>query len=124
MQRKIRLSAMALMLSTGCLRLGAAVVNISTGFYFYSPNSVTVNAGDTIHWQTLNGHSATETNNPPSSATYNGTGFRSPLGTASTFDWVATAGPHNYFCEVHGGNLMYGYIYVLDPTATPTSTET
>src|SRR5438445_11140079 len=111
-----------LMLSLAACGLNAATVTINAGFPF-SPSSVTVTSGDTVHWQFLGGHDVAETNDPlPGSAVYNGTGFRSVCCSNSTFDLVPQDGPHLYFCEVHGGYAMYGYIFVASPTPTLTPT--
>ena len=92
---------------------GAATAQgISIGDDFYSPNTLTINVGDTVTW-TNNGnnhHTITSGNGTPdglfdSGETTNG----------QTFSFRFTvAGTYHFFCQVHGANVMNGTITVND----------
>jgi plastocyanin len=102
-------------------RLSAATFVVSASFPVFSPSSLTISAGDTVEWQTLSGHTASETSSDTTTA-YDGSGFRGS--GVATFDQAfPSPGTYYYICEIHIGFGMRGVIFVL-PAATPTISPT
>ena len=102
----------------------AATTNVTVSNFSFSPASITVNVGDTVHWSNSGG---THNVNADGGSFING----APSSAAWTFDnQFNTAGAFAYYCQVHGsagGGGMSGVVNVaVAPTATetPTSTET
>lgn len=93
----------------------------------FSPNSITVQVGDTVHW--VNGPSGGFHNVVADGASFNSGGAANPTWT---YDFVfGSAGAFAYYCQIHGsagGGGMSGVVNVIQPTETstptPTATET
>lgn len=110
--------------------LGAATHNVSSGNFFYSPNSVNINAGDTVQWSGLgSGHNVAQSADAGSD-NYDGSGFRSGNTNSgvNTYSFqFNTPGTYFYVCENHAGANMKGQVVVAavaSPTSTPTVTPT
>jgi plastocyanin len=92
----------------------AATADVSVQDNLYTPGTVTINVGDTVHWTWtgLNSHTVTATDSSFDSG--------SPQ-TSGTFDHTfSTAGTFTYLCQVHG-TAMSGTV-VVQQAAAPTST--
>ena len=111
----------------GVLQCYAVTHTITVNDNFYSPSSITINPGDTIHWTTTgstsNQHNVYQTVSG-NSLTALGGGFNSGAATNSfTFDnSFNTAGTFFYACVIHG-NGMKGSI-VVDSSTTAGTTST
>lgn len=95
-----------------------AVHDVAIGSYFFVPNFVTAEVGDSVRW--LNGgnesHSAVAKDNPPRWDS-------GALAPGTTFTWTfSEPGYFEYECTLHPG-LMEGTIVVEGPTPTSTATE-
>src|SRR6184192_1404079 len=111
-----------------CPNLASAVtvtVTVANNCLCFSPSSVTIHPGDTVHWTwSSSGHSTTSgTPGMP-----NGIWDSGILNQGATFDHTFnTAGSFDYYCTPHGACCgMIGTITVANasPTATPTATRT
>jgi plastocyanin len=99
-------------------------VNVSaTSANTFSPDSVMINVGDTVHWTSSGAHtvtSGTGPNDPNSGDLFDRTGFNS----GHTFDFVfAVAGVVNYYCDPHFGTGMTGKVVVVAPTPKTVEVE-
>lgn len=95
---------------------GASVTIISSGFTF-SPNEVTINAGDTVNFQLGGAHNAVEVNE----TTWNANGSTALAGGFSVSFGGGqvtglTAGIHFYVCQPHASIGMKGKITVNAPS--------
>ncbi len=99
----------------------AATVNVNVGNFFFSPNSVTINEGDTVHWIWVGGtHSTTSGSCPGGNCTPDGT-WDSGGKSGGSFDHTfASAGTFNYFCSVHLAS-MTGKVIVRSTAPAPLS---
>ena len=96
-------------------RAFAATAGVSVQDNFYTPASVTINVGDTVHWTWAgaNLHTVTATDMSFDSGSPQSSG---------TFDHsFNSAGTFTYFCQVHGAAVMSGTV-VVEQAAAPTST--
>lgn len=93
----------------------AATYNISVGNFFFSPNDITIQPGDTVNWNFTSGtHSATSTG---------GESYDSNLLSSGTFSHTFTVVQTNtYVCLAHPS--MTGIIRVVPPSPTPTPSPT
>lgn len=92
---------------------------IASGLSF-TPNNLTINAGETVQWQNqsgvhnVNGSQATFPSNPQSF--FSGTAAAAPW----TFDFTFTIpGTYQYQCDPHSGVGMNGTITVVEPQNYP-----
>lgn len=99
--------------------LPAATVNVNVGNFFFSPNSVTINQGDAVHWVWVGGtHSTTSGSCPGGNCTPDGT-WDSGTKTGGTYDRTfPDAGTFNYFCNVHLAS-MTGKVVVRSTGPAP-----
>lgn len=86
---------------------GSGGNSIKVGDNFYSPNTITVNVGDSITWNWIGNqqHSVTftQTNGPDSGVQGNG----------SSFKLIETqSGTYSYYCKIHGAQVMSGTVTV------------
>lgn len=95
---------------------GQATHDVTASGMTFSPNSLTIDLGDTVRWtnasgtHNVNGTTATFPSNPES--------FGNALGTGWVFKHkFTTAGTYAYRCDQHFGGGMVGTITVVDPTA-------
>ena len=100
-------------------------VDVASGGLFFSPSTVTIQAGDTVKW-TWKGtpHSVTSGVPGQSSGLFDSGVHNSGFTFSFTFP---TAGTIAYYCTVHGGCCgMIGNVTVAaaSPTPTPTPTPT
>lgn len=95
----------------------AATTNVNVFNFGFSPSSITVNVGDTVHWTNTSGfHNVGPNGGSEPVANGSGTGW--------TYDYqFNTAGAYPYLCQVHGAGSMSGVVNVAAPT-TPTETPT
>jgi plastocyanin len=110
-------------------RARAATITVAaTGGLQFSPRTVTVQVGDTIHWTGLgSGHNAGQSTGPAdNNSTFGAGGDFFSGSTASgvpTYDFTFnSAGAFYYVCDNHAGADMKGLIVVEPPTPTPTET--
>src|SRR5438874_1733587 len=110
-----------------CPNLASATtitVTVANNCLCFSPSSVTIHPGDTVHWTwSSSGHSTTSgTPGMP-----NGIWDSGILNQGATFDHTFNAaGSFDYYCTPHGACCgMIGTITVANasPTATPTATR-
>jgi plastocyanin len=103
-------------------RLGAATYTVTVAFPSFSPSSLTVSAGDTIHWTGLSGHNVAESANDTSNS-YSGGFYSGAVSAVTTFDLTLSAGTYYYICEAHAATFnMRGALFVVPgpvPTAVP-----
>ncbi len=94
--------------------LSPAVQNVTVANFAFSPSSVTIPAGTTVHWVFSQGvHTTTSGDccNP------DGTWDSDLHGQGSSFDFTFnTPGTYPYFCQVHGA-MMTGSVTVTPSTA-------
>ncbi|PYL04573.1 MAG: hypothetical protein DME31_03205, partial [Verrucomicrobia bacterium] len=103
----------------------AATVTVTIGnnCFCFSPESVTIHPGDTVHWTwSSTGHSTTS----GSPGMPNGMWDSGIQSQGHTFDRTFnTAGSFNYYCTPHGACCgMTGTITVANASPTPTPTGT
>jgi plastocyanin len=106
----------------------AADHNISAGNFFYSPRTITVAVGDTVHWSGLgSGHNVARSTGPDATA-YDGS---SPFYSGSPTNGIPTyqftfnvAGAYYYVCDFHAGTNMKGLVVVVAPSPTQTPCAT
>jgi plastocyanin len=92
--------------STGPPSTGPFTGTITIGDDFFSPSSVTINAGDSVTWVWKGSHSHSATSNPGDPFSYD-----SGIKTSGKFGFrFATAGTSHYHCQVHSN--MNGTITV------------
>jgi len=100
----------------------AATFTVAAQNYFFSPATLTINAGDTVTWTNSSGVEHTATSD---SGVWNGS---LPQGGSFSFTF-ANPGVFNYFCAFHSSLGMVGTITVNPasggptPTALPTATQ-
>src|ERR1044072_7422455 len=124
--RNVLLTLVISLLLAVCPNLarGATVtVTIGNNCFCFSPSSVTIHPGDTVHWTwSSTGHSTTSgTPGMP-----NGIWDSGILNQGSTFDHTFnTAGSFDYYCTPHGACCgMVGTVTVASASPTPTATAT
>jgi plastocyanin len=105
-----------LVLLSLCAGLASAdTTNVAFGSYFFTPNSVTIRAGDTVVWMNtgIASHSVTGTGSDPvcGAATVGS-------GCSHTF---TSPGSYSYICNLpfHASFGMTGLVQVLPPVAVP-----
>src|ERR1700741_685434 len=111
----------------GVASAATVTVTIGDGGFFFTPSSVTIHPGDTVHWTWSSSDHSTTSGSP---GMPNGMWDSGILNQGATFDHTFnTAGSFNYYCAVHGACCgMTGTITVANgapsPTPTPTPTPT
>jgi plastocyanin len=102
----------------------ATTVNVSTLDYKFTPNLVTIQAGDTVKWLSNNlagGDISNHTTTSDPGVTPAWHGELPPPGTSYSVTFNAP-GVYTYHCEIHP-TAMTGTVIVEAPTATPTATS-
>ena len=104
---------------------GATTVTVTVGnnCFCFSPSSVTIHPGDTVHWTwSSSGHSSTSGSPGMPNGMWD-SGIRSQ---GATFDHTFnTAGSFDYYCTPHGACCgMVGTVTVVGASPTPTPTPT
>ena len=93
---------------------GAATVEVTTAALTFTPASVTIDVGDSVHFTGLLFHNVAESDCPSTVASlYNG-GFRSGS-TSAVLEWTHVfdePGTFCYICEPHINQLMVGSVVV------------
>src|SRR5437868_5609063 len=117
--------ALTIVLAFGPVAAGAATVTVMVGSdgFSFSPESVTIQRGDTVKWTwSASGHSSTA-GTPGSPSGFWDSGILNQGATFShTFN---TAGSFPYYCTPHGACCgMRGTVIVSNPTPTPTPAGT
>ena len=111
---KLIISSIFLMIAN----VNAANYNIDSGNYYYAPNSLTVNIGDTVTWNNVQGyHNVNFDINTITGASFNNpvSFISSPTGMGVIYSHVFTvSGTYEYDCSVgsHAANGMVGTIVV------------
>ena len=85
----------------------AATVTVQVGDNMFTPDSVTVNVGDTVTWNHMGSN--------PHDVTADNGAFSSPrrMANGQSFSWTATApGTFTYTCTIHAARGMKGTIVV------------
>jgi hypothetical protein len=90
-----------------CFRGYSTLHTISFGSFFYSPNNLTVNVGDTVRWSgSFTTHPLASTAVPSGAATFSNS-------SGTVFNYVITvAGTYTYACQNHSS--MTGVIIALN----------
>ncbi len=92
----------------------ATVHTVTVQNFFYSPSSLTINAGDTVRFQWVSGsHPTVSTSGDWVTPVFFPMNSGSPLATLV----FPNPGTYNYLCDVHGGSGMVGSITVTGPPA-------
>ncbi|PYI92283.1 MAG: hypothetical protein DME97_11165, partial [Verrucomicrobia bacterium] len=95
-----------------------------SGSMSFSPDPVTISAGDTVNWIWGSSNHSVRSGIPGQPTNTFSSGIRNPpFSFSHTF---SSPGDFSYYCEVHGG-LMTGTVVVqapASPTPTPTPTPT
>src|SRR5438874_6452724 len=117
--------ALTIVLAFGTAAAGAATVTVMVGSdgFSFSPESVTIQRGDTVKWTwSASGHSSTA-GTPGSPSGFWDSGILNQGATFShTFN---TAGSFPYYCTPHCACCgMTGVVTVASPTPTPTPSPT
>src|SRR5438105_10172821 len=117
--------ALTIVLAFRPMAAGAATVTVMVGSdgFSFSPESVTIQRGDTVKWTwSASGHSSTA-GTPGSPSGFWDSGILNQGATFShTFN---TAGSFPYYCTPHGACCgMTGVVTVASPTPTPTPSPT
>jgi plastocyanin len=111
-----------------------AIQGITGADFAYVPASASVNAGDTVHWMSSStvGHTVTRCDNTctvgPGSGASPATFNSGSLPAGGSFDQLFnSAGTYNYYCTIHGYDVMHGTVTVAAiaaavPAATPSPT--
>ena len=96
----------------------AATENVSAQDNSFSPASVTIDEGDTVHW--------TNDGDNPHTVTANDDSFDSgTLLSGQSFDQTFnTAGTYGYFCEVHGQSMSGTVVVRSASSGSPTPGQT
>ena len=93
----------------------AAQKDVSMHNTSFDPNKITISEGDTIKW--TNNDLVTHTVHSDEVAELNS----ADLGPTATYTFTFgphTAGTYNYYCTIHGKNVMSGQIVVQGPVTT------
>lgn len=109
------------------LAAGAAIVNVGGNSNGFAPQSITINAGDSVTFVNKGGaHNVVADDGSFRCARGCDGDGRGGNGNASSSNWIAsvtfnTPGTIGYFCEVHGmpGQGMFGTITVQGVTPPP-----
>jgi len=99
---------------SSAMAVWGATVTVSSGDYFFSPASVTINVGDSVTWTGLpaGGHTTTSTTSLWNSS-------------ANNFTFTFTnAGTNSYYCIPHQSLGMVGTVIVKAANVPPTVTIT
>lgn len=118
MNNLLKRSTLAVILLLPCLALAQTTHIVNQSSLSFSPNDLTVNAGDTVRWVRSSG-SHTVTNGTGASDPNVGNLFDAPLNSSNTtFEFTFnSAGDVDYFCRPHEGANMKGVIRVNDVSA-------
>jgi plastocyanin len=85
------------------------------GGFTFEPDSVTINAGDTVQWDWAGGTHTVTSGDPGTCAP--SAGFDSGIQSSGTFSHTfPTPGTYTYICELHCGTGMTGQVIVNGPT--------
>lgn len=117
---KLRNLYLLVALATASFSAQATVHTVLANNFFYSPDMITIDAGDTVRFQWVAG------SHPTSSTTGDWTGFVAfPLNSSQpTFDLAfPNPGTYNYQCDFHVGLGMIGTV-VVNATSTCNSANT
>lgn len=96
---------------------GAATRNVATMGLVFSPDSITISAGDTVHWSYPSSHNIVQIDNLSNCNSVTPGGFNSgPVGSSTSFDHTfQMTGTFFYKCQAHCGSMMKGTVIVLQP---------
>jgi len=105
----------------------AAIVNVGGNSNGFSPQTLTINVGDSVTFTNKGGvHNVVADDGSFRCARGCDGDGKGGSGNATSSSWIAkvtfdTPGTVGYFCETHGmpGQGMYGTILVLGPTGPP-----
>jgi plastocyanin len=95
--------------------------NVSVANFAFSPNNLTITAGDEVVWKNNGG--SHNVNGSKSDFPSNPVSFGNSVGSGWTFSFVFnTAGTYDYQCDPHAGMGMVGRIVVSPKVTTGTGT--
>lgn len=125
--RGILIFSLALLAFASSARAATVIVNVGGANLVFSPQTVTIDPGDTVTFVNKGGyHNAVADNGSFRCA--QGCDGQGGSGNASRANWVASVtftqpGTVGYFCEIHGapGQGMYGTIIVQAPQPPPSA---
>ncbi|MBK7157399.1 MAG: hypothetical protein IPH77_02275 [Ignavibacteria bacterium] len=104
-----------------CKNSFSTTVNVSVSSFQFSPASISVQVGDTVRWNWVNGsHTTTCDGSALTSRPAGAAAWSSSINSVSTtFAYkVTVAGTYNYKCVPHGGGGMVGVITASAPLVT------
>ncbi|MBX7108139.1 MAG: T9SS type A sorting domain-containing protein [Chitinophagales bacterium] len=113
----LRLNLLALIFfSCGMLSAQATKHVVTVSNFVFTPSSMTINLGDTVEWQWLNGiHTTTSTTIPAGAVAWN----NAIDATHLSFKYVpAVLGTYNYKCNIHPTTMLASFTVVC-PAASP-----
>ncbi len=99
----------------------STTVNVSVSSFQFSPSSISVQVGDTVRWNWLNGsHTTTCDGSALTSRPAGAAPWSSNINSViTTFAYkVTVAGTYNYKCNPHGAGGMVGVINASAPLVT------
>ncbi len=100
----------------GSLKATTHIITVQN--YFFSPTALTVNLGDTIKWQWINGdHTTTSLTIPPGATPWDKVISNDPGNTTYKYK-PSVLGTYNYKCTPHFSMNMQGSFTVVCPTAS------
>jgi plastocyanin len=95
--------------------------NVSVASFAFSPNDLTITAGDEVVWKNIGGNHNVD--GSKSVFPSNPVSFGNNVGSGWTYSFVFnTAGTYDYHCDPHAGMGMVGRIVVNPKVTTGTST--
>ena len=87
-------------------------VKVGSGGFNFSPATISINAGETVHWVwSGSNHTVTSGTAPTADGLFcspndMNCGTSNPSNTGATYDHTfASAGTFQYFCKVHGSSM-------------------
>ncbi|MBS0569605.1 MAG: hypothetical protein JSS28_03270 [Proteobacteria bacterium] len=123
--RRVLFWAMVLLAHASAARAATVIVNVGGANPVFSPQTITINAGDKVTFVNKGGyHNAVADDGSFRCAQGCDGDGKGGSGNASKANWTASVifarpGTIGYFCEIHGapGTGMYGTIVVQAPQA-------
>ena len=107
--------ALGLMFSL-CGTLAAETIDVDIANFSFSPQTITINEGDTVIWTNRDSTAHTSTSGTPSNR--DGIWDSGNLFSGQTFQFTFTSeGSFDYFCAIHP--FMRGQVIVLSDIGTP-----
>ena len=96
----------------------ATIDTIRNSGFTFTPDSIAINAGDTVFWDIVSNHNVVEVDSTTwaSNGNTSNSGFTQPFGGGT--EVFSTAGKYFYVCSPHASSSMKGIITVLPNTTS------